>query len=79
MLVMQQKVAKKMRIEVMIVAPMTDFVALTNTWMNGNPFFATGASRRASMSPRQKQNATNIAKPRVPLTTPVAIIALGSV
>lgn len=79
MLVIQQNDDKTTRIEVITVAPPVDCVAFSKTWMNGNPFMATRDSCRCEMSPRQKQNATSMAKPRVPLKIPVAIMALGSV
>jgi hypothetical protein len=65
-----------MRIDVMTDVPACDLVAMRNVWTNGMTF---GLERMVSTSPRQKQNVTNITKPREPLMTTVHIIARGNV
>lgn len=73
---MQPQVVKMMRMDVMTEVPACDLVAMRNVWTNG---MTSGLDRIVPTSPRQKQNVTNITKPREPLMTIVAIIARGSV
>ena len=64
------------RIAVMTEVPTLDLVAMRKVWTNG---MTSGLERMVSTSPRQKQNVTNITKPREPLMTTVHIIARGNV
>ena len=68
-------IVKMIKMTIKTDVPASDFVALKNTCTNG---MISGFARMSSMLPRQKQNVTSMAKPRVPLSTAVHIIARGS-
>jgi hypothetical protein len=73
---MQPQIVKMMRIAVMIEVPAFEFVAMRKVWTKG---ITSGFERIVFTSPRQKQNVTNITKPREPLMITVHIIARGNV
>lgn len=69
------QIANATMIDAIAVLPRIEAVAWTKTSMKGNP---VGESKIASISPRAKRVASNMAKPRQPFTRMLIMIERGT-